>query len=75
MKNLKIKEIMSISFFEYLGRRTTHKAKLVVSLNVQKGVVSSIFSCMDLYPILGITHLETAFVSRLHFLFEWLLII
>lgn len=36
------------------------------------------FNCMDLYPILCITCLETVFVlsfAHLHFLFEWLLTI
>lgn len=42
MKNLKIKKIMSIAFFEYL-RKNTYKTKLVVSFNAQKDVVSNCF--------------------------------
>lgn len=42
MKNLKIKKVMSVAFFEYL-RKNTYKTKLVVLFNAQQDVVSDCF--------------------------------
>lgn len=49
MKNLTIKKIMSIAFFEYL-RKNTYKTKLVVSYNAQQDVVSN---CFQLYGFIS----------------------
>lgn len=77
MKNLKIKKIMSIAFFEYL--RIHIKQNWWCHLMLRRMLSAIVFSCTDLCPILCITCLETVFCSfsfaHLHFLFEWLLII
>lgn len=62
MKNLNSKKIMSVAFFEYL-RRIHIKQNWWCCSMLRRMLSAIVFSCMDSYPILCITCLETVLFS------------